>query len=307
MPLPHLRTVATVVAFLAVSPLAAQPEACRLGLAAPDFEAPAADDLHALPHGPATGHSAFHGQGLYGLDHLYLVHLPVFMGAPAAHPHNFQVILEVDLDGEEAQARYRAERGADPMSLYTATPLDFDQTALATDYPGRPALDALPASEIVKGHFEQGGVSIVSDVRFDIRRVVYFREFFLGGSKLGEQSYLLFGRGGEAFGAHLLSAPPDFDQILAVEVEVTEPAGGDAAAAVAEALAGGIYLQLPERPNQEATRLRDGSELSCSMSLPSIPESIVVTVRAGAEIYCEAGEFSQLVTGRFNDPRRCSA
>ena len=281
-------------------------ETCSLSLTPPEFEPASEDGLHALPDSRLSGHSAFHGQGLYGLDNLYLVHLAVFMGAPGSHPHNFQVILEVDLDDEAAHSQYRADRSQDPMSLYTATPVPFDQTALVADYPGLPALDGIAATSIVRGHFEQGGVPIAQEVNFDIARVVYFREFFLGGPKLGDQNYLLFGRGGEAFGAHLLSAPPDFDQMISVEVDVTGSPGEELVSEITEALAAGIYLRLPERLNQEGTRLQPGSEVACSLSIPSSSTPIPVMVRVSDEIYCESGEFSELVIGAFNTARRCS-
>jgi hypothetical protein len=52
-----------------------------------------------------------------------------------------------------------------------------------------------------------------------VAQVVYFREFLLGGDKLAEQNYLLFGRGDDVFLAHLISAPPDFQQIVSVAIE----------------------------------------------------------------------------------------
>ena len=300
-----------VASFVGSGTVSAQPdEVCLLSSTPPVFQPGIEDRLHALPHGAVSGHSGFHGQGLYGLEHLYLVHLAVFMGAPDSHPHNFQVVLEVDLDDPEAQAQYRSDRSNDPTLLYTAEPVPFDQTALVVGYSGRPALDRLAASSIVRGHFEQGGVPILEDVNFDIGRVVYFREFFLGGEKLADQNYLIFGRGGESFGAHLLSAPPDFDQLLSLEVQVAGSEGAEeapeVAAEVAEALAGGIYLRLPGRLNQESSRLQPDRGLACSLSHPSSPEPIAVTVRVLDEIYCEAGEFSQLVLGSFNQPRRCA-
>jgi hypothetical protein len=305
------------VVLFAPLPVEAQSEACELSLSPPDFPSAPEDELHALPHGRSAGHVAFHGQGLYGLDNLYLIHLAVFMGDPENHPHNFQVILEADLDDADARNQYRAHRSAEPFSLYTATPPRFDQTALVAGYPGRPALASLPASRacgtpsgsctsIVKGHFEQGGQPVVENVDFSIARVVYFREFHLGGERLGAQNYVLFGRGGEAFAAHLLSAPPDFDQVLAVEVAVADSGDATSAAALGEALAGGFYMRLPERQNDEASRLAPGGELACSLRLPEATAPIAVTVRTGDEIYCEAGEFSALVIGAFNTPRRCA-
>lgn len=294
-----------LAALLGSDCLFAQPEPCLLSRESPEFAPAAVDRLHALPHGAESAHVDLHGQGLYGLDHLYLAHLAVFMGSPQEHPHNFQVILEVDLDDPQAQASYRADRGQNPTSLYTAVPEHFDQTALVADYPGRPALDRLPGT-IVRGHFEQGGVPILSGVTFEIGRVVYFREFFLDGPRLEDQSYLLFGRGGELFGAHLLSAPPDFDQVLSLEVDVPGSSGAEVVSQVTDALAKGLYLELPERSNKVDARLRPGTELACSLSLTAAGDPVIVEVKIRDELYCESGEFSKLVFGEFNPARRCT-
>lgn len=301
MPRPRISVPALLLLLCLAPPLSVQAQDCRLSLAPPAFVAAAQDDLHALPQGRSAGHNAFHGQALYGLENPYLSHLPVFMGAPENHPHNFQVILEVDFADADARAAYVAERGSAPMSLYTATPPDFDQTALVVDYAGRAAIETLPATTIVEGHFEQGGQAILDDVTFDVGRVVYFREFQLGGEPLGEQSYVIFGRGGEAFAAHLLSAPPDFDQMLAVEVTAS-----DDAPALEDALAAGIYLTLPGRANDESNRIQAGETLSCSLAIDGAAAPITVEVAAAAEIYCEAGEFSAVVMQAFNTPRRCT-
>ena len=55
--------------------------------------------------------------------------------------------------------------------------------------------------------------------------------------------------------AHLLSAPPDFDQILAVDIENEELSD--------ELLRKGLYVSLPERENDIEGRLLRGDAFSC--------------------------------------------
>jgi hypothetical protein len=286
----------------------AQPsQSCTISPDPPPFEAgDDSDRLHALPHiGAAGPHTFFHGQGLYGEDTLYLNHLAVFMGEPKLHPHNFQVILEVEFEDPEDKAFYQADRAQHPDVIYTATPPVFDLVALVTEHPGREPLRKLPLTSVVRGHFEQGGELIIEDTVLAIKRVVHFREFFLDGPKLRDQHYLLFGRSGDVLLSHLLSAPPDFDQFLAVEFKANDVPSEAVGKRIESLLAQGLYLHLPDRENGIATRLRAGDVLTCSLETGTRALPIMVELRATDELYCEAGEFTKLVLNQFNQSRHC--
>ena len=58
-----------------------------------------------------------------------------------------------------------------------------------------------------------------------ITRIVYFAKFEPGASKPPVLTELLFGRPGEAFVAHLVTAAPDFDQIVEVALSQVPPGG----------------------------------------------------------------------------------
>jgi hypothetical protein len=287
--------------------LAQSPPSCTISPDPPPFTASASEDqLHALPHPQAVGpHTFFHGQGLYGKDTLYLSHLAVFMGQPEAHPHNFQVLLEVEFENAEAKARYRSDRAQHPDVIYTATPPVFDQVALVAEYPGRKPLRRFPQTTVVRGHFEQGGQPIIQDTTLEIKRVVHFREFFLNGPKIEKQHYLLFGRGGDVMLSHLLSAPPDFDQFLATEWKPKDIPNETVGKRVEDLLAQGLYMRLSDRENAVETRLRTGDVLTCSLETDTGVLPITVELRVTAELYCETGEFVKLVMDEFNKPRRC--
>jgi hypothetical protein len=289
----------------------AQPsQSCTISPDPPPFTASTSEDqLHALPHPKGAGpHTFFHGQGLYGKDTLYLSHLAVFMGDPKAHPHNFQVLLEVEFENAEVKAQYRADRAQHPDVIYTATPPVFDQVALVAEYPGRKLLRRFPQTTVFRGHFEQqGSKPIIEETTLEIKRVVHFREFLLNGPKLEKQHYLLFGRGGDVMLSHLLSAPPDFDQFLAIEWKPKDNPNETVGKRVEDLLAQGLYMHLSDRENAVKTRLRTGDALTCSLETGTQSLPITVELRVTDELYCEAGEFVQLVPNMqdFNKPRRC--
>jgi hypothetical protein len=301
-------TICLAVALIAPQQMARaqSPEACLIVPSPPAFEAEGATDrLHAVPHPRTAAHTAFHGQGLYGNETLYLSHLAVFMGLPESHPHNFQVILEVAFADPEAKARYQADRAQHANLLYTAVPPMFDQLALVTEHPGRKPLRELPATTVFRGHFEQGGVPILEGVMFDVQRIVHFREFLSGGSKLDTQHYLLFGRDGDVFLSHLLAAPPDFDQILSVEFEAKDVPNESLGQLIETLLAQGLYLHLSDRENTVATRVHAGESFTCSLETGTRAMPITVELRVAEEHHCEAGEFTKLVMDRFNPPEHC--
>jgi hypothetical protein len=293
--------------FLPLTHAAMGSQSCRMEATLPAAYAGSVQaDLHqpaetwpervAAPAGTSHPTIATHGQLLLGRDTLYFYHLPVFMTDPWQHPHNFQVILEISFDAQHGSARqtYVSDRDQHPSSIYTAVPPVFAQTALVLEYPGRLPLRQLSDVTIIRNHFERGGQEITK-TPVTVERVVHFREFAPAAPKPEAASYILFGRTNDLFLAHLLSAPPDFDQILQVTVE---------AANVPEAaLLRGMYLTLPDHPNAAARRLRPGEILSCDGGIGSVRLRIV------AEPYCETGELAHVVgdlSGKgFGHPRAC--
>ncbi|MEM7482754.1 MAG: hypothetical protein AAF481_16385 [Acidobacteriota bacterium] len=296
---PSLRRSLGLVLLLALGLAAidayAQPIDCELSTKSPVEAAESVDLLHALPHSDqAAPHSAFHGQLLFGDETQFLYHLPLFMDQPSGHPHNFQVILAGALDGETL-AVYGEDRAANPESLYSATPANFDQTSLVLEYPGHTPLRQLPVG-VFRGHFERPpNDQIVEGGTFHVSRVVHFREFQAGGGKAESLSYVLFGGADELFAAHWLSAPPDFDQILALTDE-SEAALGE------ELVAAGLYLTVTGRDNDETARLKAGDTLACRLETDG--ETRTVNLRVARDLYCEAGEVAQV---GFGPGRACSS
>lgn len=154
------------------------------------------------------GTKGVHGMLLFGDDVLYLSHLPMFQ-----HPHNFQVILQVDFD-EIASDALRVNRNGND-NMYTFEPVDFHITELDPngDGPARTSVEGV----IYRGHFERGGQPIFRGAVANVRRVVYFRELDVAADHADNQdlSYLCFGRVDQLHLAHFITASPDFDHIVA--------------------------------------------------------------------------------------------
>jgi hypothetical protein len=88
----------------------------------------------------------------------------------------------------------------------------------------------------------------LTDVTVRVTDVIYAKKLDQPAT-LDDLSYILFGRGDELFLAHLLSRPPDFDQIASVRVmglpDEDEPARR-------------IDVVVPGRANTVQQRIRNG-------------------------------------------------
>lgn len=282
------------------SSIAQSAEICRLGTAAPDLgddESLAA--LHASAPSGSQPHFGGHGQALIGLHTLYFSHLAVPMQLAAMHPHNFQIILEVAFESPAAHELYVAVRAEDPDALYTAIPQEFDQDALRSSED----LANLERAMLVRGHFEQGGTAIMPPQTMRVERVVYYHELIPDGEKLPTLQYLLFGSGSDLFAEHLISVPPDFQQIARMELDTEDSAD---MARLAEALEEGLFLDLPDRQNTPSARLREGETLQCELALAPDMPPVAVRLQVAAEQYCEEGELSRPVLDEFNRPQACA-
>ncbi len=166
--------------------------------------------------GMKMDHPGFHGMLLVGETTAYLSHLPMFMS-----PHNYQVILEVTLTkaGSDPLALSVSDRKATGTEMYSFAPAkDFVLTDLVSPDPIHPHVSQFPGT-IIRGHFEDGhfepkGSPLLADVVAHVTRVVQFRKLTLPATPRPQLEYLAFGRGGEVFVAHVITKPPDFDQVL---------------------------------------------------------------------------------------------
>jgi hypothetical protein len=237
-----------------------------------------------------------HGQLIVGEGPIYLSHLPMFMFNPDAHPHNFQTILEVTFrnGGTDPQAGYIADRRQHPGTVYTLRPDSFDMIDLVAPEGGRPLLRSFQGL-VVRGHFERSGRAlpglepmpnpgeIPANMTVDVAHVVALREFQPDAEPLTDLEYLLFGAGDQLFAAHVITRPPDFDQVLSVRIVGAGP--GD------DVTRSGVRVAVPGRPNVATDRLRPGERVTVEVRDTTTPASF--QLETVDELYLEEDELSE--------------
>lgn len=112
-----------------------------------------------------------------------------------------------------------------------------------------PALRSLRGS-LFRGHFERGGSQIASDISFEVDQVICFQRLSpdAGQAVKGQLRYICFGQRDAALLAHLITAPPDFDQILSAAVS-------SLAGVSDEDLRAGVIIAVPDRADDVVARL----------------------------------------------------
>jgi hypothetical protein len=225
-----------------------------------------------------------HNMFAFGHEAVYLSHLPMFMA-----PHDAQLILEVALEDDAGGSLlevWSRERANHPdQRVYTMMPQRFALSALYTpDPPDRRSFRA----RFFRGHLEHGGevISELGNIVVRVTDVVYAKRFDQGG-KPDDLTYLLFGRSRELFLAHVISEPPDFDQILSVQLSGAQPDDEDVNA--------GIEVVLPARPNTAAERLRNGTAMTARGHVTGAHQFLSLEIVDVHELYFEEGE---LMTSR---------
>jgi hypothetical protein len=229
--------------------------------------------------GPTFGR---HNQMMVGEQTIYLSHLPMFMFDPKHHAHNFQVILEVKLSGPgNPQATYADDRRKHPNErMYTMRPDPFEMVDLDPQHPRCSAL----TGDIFRGHLERGGQDIIQGATAQVVNIVYFREFDPNAQPLDQLEYLLFGKAPDLFLAHVITRPPDFDQILGVRVS--------SGALTADDLKRGVRIKILGRANTPQTRIKAGEQVLGQAQLPDAQagQPLELQLEAGTEFYFEEGE-----------------
>jgi hypothetical protein len=223
-----------------------------------------------------------HNQMMVGEQTIYLSHLPMFMFNPKRHEHNYQVILEVTLSAPgNPQATYADDRRRHPDErMYTMSPEPFEMVELDPQHPTRTEL----TGGIFRGHLERGGRSIIRAATANVVSTVYFHEFDPNAEPLGQLEYLLFGKAPDLFLAHVITRPPDFDQILGVTIS--------GAALTADDLKRGIRIKIPGRANTPHARIKAQERIKGQAQLRGAQAEppLELQLEAGSEFYFEEGE-----------------
>jgi hypothetical protein len=218
------------------------------------------------------GAPAVHNMLVLGTQTPYLYHLPMFSFQGFDSPHRFQVILEGSFKGNSNEDEYLRDRRANLNErFYSFSPQKF---VLSKTDPIGPLKGML-----FRGHLERGGQVVSKNVRANVNRVIFFREFKPMDVKPPELEYVLFGNASELFLAHRLVKPPDFDQILSVKILN--------ASFTDDQLSKGPVITVPGR-NSISQRLQPGKSVPGeSRSDKLFPKFTILVDR---EIYFEEGE-----------------
>jgi hypothetical protein len=239
-----------------------------------------------------------HNQMMVGEQTIYLSHLPMFMFDPNHHEHNFQVILEVTLSRpDHAQETYALDRRKHPDErMYTMSPAPFEMIELDPQHPTRTSL----TGDVFRGHLERGGEAIIRGATAEIARIVYFHEFDPNAKPLDQLEYLLFGSAPDLFLVHVITRPPDFDQILCVKITGDAPSDDD--------LRRGFRVNIPGRRNDLHTRIRTGERVMGQGMLPGARagQPLELQLEAGTELYFEEGELRDPMTMRQTPEEKAS-
>jgi hypothetical protein len=209
---------------------------------------------------------------------VYVSHLPMF-----SSPHDFQVILRVGGEAAGTYGDFVADFGLD--QIYTFEPEEFSIDELDPSAAGGAARTSFGGT-LYRGHFERGGSEIATEVSFEVEQAIHYRRFRSGASTAkGPLRYLCFGQLDAAFLAHLVEAPPpDFDQVLQVEVGATNGVSDDQ-------LRDGVVIGVPDRPDEIEARLEEGERFSAELAEP--PEtSGSIELAVSAEYYFETGDLA---------------
>jgi hypothetical protein len=229
-------------------------------------------------HEPGTEHPAVHGMLIVGETRVLLSHLPMFHV-----PHDYQMLLEVSLSapGSDPLKTYLDDRKATQGKVYTWVPKPFLLSGLDTS----PSTPLTMTGTIFRGHFERGGEAITSDdVEAKVERVLYSRRLDQMDPQVLQRRYLMFGSPAEPFLAHVITRPPDFDQVTGIEITVQPAdwlAGWDGSA---------IVLNIDGAVVPPGTPLREGDQVKTSRA--DDPANGIATVTVRREFYFETGDLA---------------
>ena len=236
------------------------------------------DHTGAQPDRPAS-----HGMLVVGAETIFLSHLPMFHS-----PHDYQVLLRASF-GAATDDIYRSDRKAHPDTrFHTFAPAAFVLPELFPGPAGEPPVRTSFTGSLVRNHFEQPPAhpdqpfEIASGVTVDVVGVVHHHLFDPAAPPSGRLRYLLFGAGTELFMAHRITRRPDFDQLLAVEVDGIELTDAQ--------LGGAVELTVPDRRDVVGERIGESSRVSAIAHVDGA--DMPVEVMAGAELYVETADLS---------------
>lgn len=180
-----------------------------------------------------------HGMRIVGEKSIYLSHMGLFNNSC----HDYQGLFEASFEGASnpQQIYLDAQKKDTNQNEFTLKPTQ--EFVLPDFVAGK--LTFFKAN-IYSGQYERPTTKpklLASDVTVKLKQVKYFRQFKAGAKQPAMSEYLLFGSGTEQLASHLITAPPDFDQIVAVKTPLP---------LTDSELAKAVRLVLPNRPTPDS-------------------------------------------------------
>jgi hypothetical protein len=219
-----------------------------------------------------------HGMRIIGEKTIYLTHMPLFN----SQCHSYQVILEATFTGDgNPQDKYLTDQAQNLIqNEYTLEPTE--QFWLPGLESGR--IKSFKAN-IHRGQYERNSTPqlLAKNVTVEVKRIVHFRKFEpkVNASKLTQ--YLLFGNVSEQYLAHLITSPPDLDQILSVDKPLTSLGNVQ--------IPGTIRLVLPERTiTSLRTKLQQALKPNDETTVLINGKGQPLKIKAGAEYFFETDD-----------------
>ena len=220
-----------------------------------------------------------HNMLVVGEKGVFLSHLPMFMA-----PHNLQFLLDVAFTNQGNDLYFKDRQNHPDTKIYTLEPEVLQLKHLLAPDADKAAQRSFKGT-VFRGHLERGGTRIegLTDIQINIKKIIYSQQFGPGLEKSDHLEYILFGNGPELFLAHVIAAPPDFDQILSVKID--NPPTPDEMAA-------GVRVQILGRRNSASQRIKAGESITAQGHATGAHQFLDLHIQAGVEFYLETGELA---------------
>jgi hypothetical protein len=223
--------------------------------------------------------SCIHGMRIVGEQSIYLSHMGLFNNAC----HDYQGLFEVSFEGaNKPQKLYLDAQKKDPnQNEFTIEPTQkFILPELASG-----KLNSFKAN-VYSGQYERPATKpklLASDVTVKLKRVLHFRQFKVGAKQPAKAEYLLFGNSSEQLAAHLITAPPDVDQVIALKTPLP---------LTNAELAKAVRLVLPNRPTPDfQANLKQALKLGDKPTVQVNGQQPNKAIEAGMQYFLETADY----------------
>lgn len=230
-------------------------------------------------HAQASDPPCIHGMRIVGEQSIYLSHMGLFNNSC----HDYQGLFEVSFEGaNNPQKIYLDAQKKDPnQNEFTIEPTQkFVLPELATG-----KLMSFKA-RVYSGQYERSVTNpklLDGEVTVKVKRVLHFRQFKAGAKQPATSEYLLFGNPAEQLAAHLITASPDFDQVVAVKTPLPLTNAD---------LAKAVRLVLPNRPIPNAkANLAQALKLGDKPAVQVNGQQPNRAIEAGSQYFLETADY----------------